>query len=400
MIRPPVAIPQLTIGRQTGTVVQDLKLGQIVRAQVLEGTPPDQGGGRALLLIGRSALGVRAQTPLRTGSTLTLQVSDLGRHIGLRVVEQTVKQPPIERTAPLLRQLIPQQTAGSPLYGTVTASPPPRAAPSELQSAWAGLRQAVPDTSKLTHARGLREAVRDSGVFLESKLARGPSQADLQVDLKAALLRLLAALARSPAGATTARPGHSVPAALSQPPPPPVKGSLPVPQPRAPIPPEISNPALQLNALRQMIEGSLARLNLHQVASSSTGQPEGAQSWLLEVPVRHGDAVDILHLRIREEERRGDRDSAADRVWSVEVALDLPGLGPVRARVKLLGESVSTAFWAEDESTADRIGRELPRLRSALEAHRLEVASMSARSDVPDTAVDATDGGGLLETRA
>jgi hypothetical protein len=87
-------------------------------------------------------------------------------------------------------------------------------------------------------------------------------------------------------------------------------------------------------------------------------------------------------------------------VWSVELALDLPGLGPLRARIQLLGESVSTAFWAEDEATAGRIDRELPRLRAALEARELEVAAMSASAGAPDEIAPGGSDGGLLDTRA
>lgn len=400
MLRVPAVIPQLTIGRPTSQLLQNLSIGQTVRAQVLQGTPPEQGGGRALLLIGRAALSVRAQTPLQAGSTLTLRVTELGSRIGLQVVERARVESSLPRAEPLLRRLVPQQAGAGPLYNTVAARPAPPGTSSQLQAAWQGLRQAMPKTETATQPQGLKQAIRDSGVFLEAKLMNGGPQPSLQGDLKAAALRLLSALVRQPPGTAMPQPGQRPSPLPVQSPPPPIGQAVPVPQPRVPVPAEMMSTALQFDSLRQMLESAVARMNLHQLVNSGAHQPEGTQSWLLEVPIQDGEGVDILHLRIRDEERQDGRDGAPERVWSVELALDLPGLGPLRARIQLLGESVSTAFWAEDEATAGRIDRELPRLRAALEARELEVAAMSASAGAPDEIAPGGSDGGLLDTRA
>lgn len=400
MLKPTAPTPQLTVARPNNRLLIGLTVGQTLKAQVVQGTPPEQGGGRALLLIGRTPLDVRTQTPLRTGSTLTLQVTELGKRIGLRLIEQDRERPPAPRTDPILRRLVPQQAGSGPLFTSLASSVAPSREDAELLNAWQALRRAMPMTENIIQAQGLKQAVRDSGMFLEAKLASGTPPPSLQVDLKAAALRLLAALVKNPASTPAAQGSSGGTGILASTPPPPLVNTGPVPQARAAIPPEMTNPKRQLEVLRHMVEGTLARMNLHQLASTVGSQAEGTQSWFFEVPVRDGDAADILHLRITEEERQRDRDGAPERVWSVELAVDLPGLGPIHARIQVLGEAVRTAFWAERDDTAERIARELPRLRASLEAHALEVAAMSASAGAPETGTGLGDTSSLLDTNA
>jgi hypothetical protein len=133
--------------------------------------------------------------------------------------------------------------------------------------------------------------------------------------------------------------------------------------------------AAALNELQQQTEGSLARLQLNQLASlpdSTEPQP----SWLLELPLRHQAQVDLFHLRIGHEASGSSEEAATGRPWVVNLAFDLPGLGPVQARVAVLGEQVSTTFWAEHAGTTQAFQTHLQTLSQNLQQAGLGVGDL------------------------
>jgi hypothetical protein len=270
-----------------------------------------------------------------------------------------------------------------------------------LQAA-AQIYRDLSDSHQAATARGLQQAIRDTGLFLESKLAqltRGGS-AELGTDFKAALLRLQALLNATPRP-TTAPAGAAPPphAAATSHPVPPLSG-LPL-QAQAASAPTLARVALAsiaLNELQQQTEGSLARLQLNQLASvpdSAETQP----NWLLELPLRHQAQVDLFHLRIGREAAAHTENAETGQPWVVNLAFDLPGLGPVQARVAVLGEQVSTTFWAEQASTTQAFHNHLETLRQNLQQAGLGVGDLVCRTGQapqPPTGPRAP----LMDTRA
>src|SRR5690606_22146096 len=123
----------------------------------------------------------------------------------------------------------------------------------------------------------LRQAMADAGTLLEARLragARTGAAPDLGADLKAGLLRLQQALGHAPpaqAGPSSPPPpGTGAPTALPVPPLlPPLSHTRPYPQPQAPAPAPALVPQV-LATLRRDVDGVLARLQLHQLASVGT----------------------------------------------------------------------------------------------------------------------------------
>jgi hypothetical protein len=133
--------------------------------------------------------------------------------------------------------------------------------------------------------------------------------------------------------------------------------------------------------LSRQVEGALARVQYNQLASLP--QEDGSrQVWQFDLPVRHGERLDGFHLQV-EEEQRDNGAAGEDSAWTVNLAFSLEPLGPVRVRIGLLGETVSSTFWAERESTARLIGGRLEELRQGFERVGLEVGQLSARQGLP-----------------
>jgi hypothetical protein len=149
----------------------------------------------------------------------------------------------------------------------------------------------------------------------------------------------------------------------------------------------------------KQVEGALARLELGQLASLRSDDASGPM-WLLELPVRSPDGeTDVLQLRIEQEASGAAEDSAP--VWAVSLAFDLAELGPMRARIAVRGEQVSTLFFAERETTVARVRTELGDLEDALSERGLRIGSLGCRAGVPARSSDPPqDGQPLLEVEA
>ena len=361
------------------------QVGQLLQAQVVTGTVNNQ----VTLRIGQTTIEAQTQTALAPGQTLTVQVMRLGNQPILKVLPQA---PPAlnDPLAAALRTALPKQTGLAPLLANLgllarSAGAGSTPLPATVSQAAAQIYRDLSDSHQAATARGLQQAVRDTGLFLESKLAqlsRGGS-AELGTDFKAALLRLQTLLSETPRPTPPPAASAGTPTGQSTAtahPAPPLRGQ-PV-QAQAAGDPTLARATLvgaALDELQQQTEGSLARLQLNQLASlpdSAEPQP----SWLLELPLRHQAQVDLFHLRIGRE-GAGQADNAeTGRPWVVNLAFDLPGLGPVQARVAVLGEQVSTTFWAEQSSTTQAFDSHLETLRQNLQQAGLGIGELVCRT--------------------
>lgn len=206
-------------------------------------------------------------------------------------------------------------------------------------------------------ASQIRRALSESGLFLETHLARGePPAAN---DLKANLVRLLALL----------RPLLEKAAAQ------PAKESSRPEQAGRPATPENLLTRVLGELLRQS-EGSLARVQLHQL--SSLPPEDGVrQAWQFELPIQYRERVDNFLVRLEQETNtRGKQDESA---WRLTLNFDFQPLGPVEARLTLQGEEVSSLFKASRPESAALIEKNLPRLNDAFERAGLKVGRLHAR---------------------
>jgi predicted thioesterase len=102
--------------------------------------------------------------------------------------------------------------------------------------------------------------------------------------------------------------------------------------------------------LGDQLRGGVAQIEVNQLRHlSDTAQ--GNAVWRIDLPVRdvNGQAQ-LLHLEV-EEEAPARQDGEAVRQWTMRVDLDIQPLGPMHAKVTLIGERVHTVIWAEREHT-------------------------------------------------
>ena len=134
-----------------------------------------------------------------------------------------------------------------------------------------------------------------------------------------------------------------------------------------------------IDELVRQVEGSIARVQLSQLASmpqDHSSQP----SWTLEFPLRHGDNVDIVQLRL---EKEAPQDDEKESRWRVTLTLDLPKIGTLYATITVCGESASATLWAEEAETAKLIDSHLQLLRDALEQQGVVAGEIRCQQGSP-----------------
>jgi len=199
-IRLPVLIPTTPL-LQAGS--QPLRLGDILRA-VVQAQLKDNAFLLRLDASGRT-LAAHSSANLKPGQILELEVFRLGATPELRMMprgsdavapESTVQQ--------ALRQFLPKHEPLADviqeLHGLIAQARQTSALPNPTIQALENLLASIPRKSELTTPEGVEAGLRNSGVFLEAKLA---SHADLppdfaDSDFKAQLLRVLDSLKMLP----------------------------------------------------------------------------------------------------------------------------------------------------------------------------------------------------------
>ena len=397
----PIDSGRTVLARNTSAPAK-FQVGQALKATVVSGTPTARIGGDAILRIGTGNFPVRSQINLQAGQQLNLQVAQLKPHLMLSIMPPSGQTPPASAQAMTthLLQLQPKQ-GGLPTFlaalNLASQSNALHRAPNKVNALIDRLVNSLASRSQIVQANGLRQAFHNSGLFLEAKLnaSRGGKHVSVNQDLKANFITLLNRLANSP---TADGKGLMARFLADAPPPLPHRDAPPTPQPRVRLNEPITlNPGSMQETLRQLGEAALARLTLHQISAALHAQ-DGRACWLVEIPVRWGEQLDILHMRI-EAERRGAKRDKHHR-WNAKLALDLPGLGALQIHVTAGNNQISSVFWAERKSTANLLREKLPQLKLALEDRGLTASALVCREGVPPAELVDSEARPLLDTQA
>jgi flagellar hook-length control protein FliK len=452
----PTRAPQLARVAGLTATQTTLQLGRQFTATVVE----RQGANQYLLEIyqpgvkGETMLRALSVTALEPGQSLRLEVVDNGPPPQLRVMP-----PPLDDTQEVigqaLRQFLPKQEDLHSVMERLTRFMASHAnadneahLPQSLRDALRNVLSAMPDKGALSTAEGLKQAIQNSGLFLEARLAQmtessqNPAQS-LAQDMKARLLKLADGLiARLSALEGSAPQGENEPDAVvffprpgvvsqsgallaqknamitgGQNSPPslamPETAEEPAPgqplQPRAvaerpmaesvqiaPSPPR----ELELKELLNKTESALAKIVLDQLASAP--RPDStAQSWRLDLPFHNQGQSETASLKIsREGGHRNGGEAERNSPWAVTLELDPPGLGKLYSRLTLLNGELSGVFWSEMPATAELVGQHLDRLDARLRAAGLKTGRLNAAVGAPPEPVSSQAKPRLLDERA
>jgi len=354
--------------------------------------------------------------PAEVGQRLQVQVTDVKQNIPtLQVMDSQrpalvladlinqaqAKQQPLQQ---LLNNLVQVKSTDALLNAL------PKQVTEHIDTLW----RALPEASQLQRPDTMRQAFLHAGPFLESQLLKA-EQSNARffpaLDTKTSLLRLAEALRQQnlnpvsrqtnttaqmpltqtnpqllPQGNTLSQ--HANTAAKHQPPAARVDPNIPAPPSRQTqtLANMTTNQLLEL--LTQQTEGSLQRTLTQQLQMLNADNIR--QQLAFELPIKHGDEIDVFDMRIHPDQQGSQQDGAEqERPWTVMMAFNLEGLGAVRAQISLVNDQISTHWWAEQQQTVDLFQQHMSTLQDRLSHVGLDVDKVKCQCGVPKVSGDA-----------
>lgn len=249
------------------------------------------------------------------------------------------------KIADALKQLLPIQDSPLPLLNQLVQSLPQLGRDASVAETLRQLAQEIlrnlPQQSQLSDPLRLKQAVQDSGLFLERKLLElltGQTEIDLKSDFKLKLLQLVQLLGQEPAAA-------------------PADAKL-------------------LAEILQKTQGALAKLTLDQLnALPKEDLPK--QGWAVELPFFHNGKADKVHIEI-ERDRSGSPEQQ-QKNWAVSIVITPPNLGTIRCKISCYDGSVNTRFTSDAAVTVELINTHLDYLKRQFEDNGLTTGFMDAQ---------------------
>ncbi|MBO0493410.1 flagellar hook-length control protein FliK [Pseudomonas sp. Marseille-Q1929] len=384
--------------------------GTLLQAKVLTTQMLPQGTAqpaiyRSLVTVLNNALAgatltLESPQPLRVGSLLSAVVQNA----------QTLNFVPLSGLKDQLaitQQLATQQSRQGSLDAVFTAlqNLPRGGTSAELRAAADRLLAALPDLAQVSNPKILAQVIQNSGAFLEAKLLAGQNPQIPPLDMKGALLRLVADLL--PALPTSTNLNAILAAnTLAQVLPNFVRSPLntlgQVSARQAPVGfplPERLMEKLEgegdLENLLRLAAGAISRLQSHQLSSleqtGTTADGRLQTTWQLEIPLRTLQDIVPLQVKFQREEPAPDKDQPERKdkkdpkqmLWRVELAFDMEPLGPLQVQAQLNQGKLSSQLWASRPFTASLIESHLGNLRERLVTSGINVGDLDCHLGTP-----------------
>ncbi|MET0123123.1 MAG: flagellar hook-length control protein FliK [Candidatus Thiodiazotropha sp. 6PLUC9] len=371
-------LPPLPTSVTAKSLLETIQPGQVLRGTALSETI----NGAMRLQIGVTQLTAQTTLSVSPGQPLLLQVEKGGQLPELRVITQPTQK---ELTAWALKNNLPRQQPLPQLFKALVetlSKPTTQPLPEPVKQAVAQILTRTLSIDSSNFKPDMSKALQLSGTQTELQLIR---QTLPNNDLKLNLLRLIG-LIKPYISQSSVSTGSGLPVQGQAAPNLAPKSSLQLPMQNLPLPstpqPPVAPQAVETDAtvkllldLFKHIDGAIARIQTNQLSSLPTDDST-RQIWQFELPIRNGDGFDLFHIKIARDGHHGATNSQSG--WQLTLHMNLSPLGPMRIRLHLVGESISTTIWSEIPETSTMVSQQLDRLRSGLESAGLEVKKLEA----------------------
>lgn len=413
-------------------ISQTWKVGQVLNATVERG---GENLDKILLRIGQHALESKTPLPLKTGEQIKVLVKSLGEAPLLSIITQPTTA---QIAASQLRPFISQQQDWRPLLELAIKMLASNSLPAEARPRLQNLLQQIPGPEQLSQPHILRQLIKRSGIMLEAHLARRGD--NIETDFKAQLqqlnkllqnfspvagqtshheqaMRLIENYLRNPllpvqrlaqelgALINPADMRHLLAAIETQKMDNPLTGS--VMQLFAHIQKHQGTPTLEqlikllsdqntLGELKIAVNNAISHISQQQLLPLLR-DADSTLLLLFGLPMRHDHETHWVDFRIEREKKSA---SQADAGWQVTLNFDIASLGPMQARLHLLGKQLAATFRATNDDTLAKIRQHLPLLQQALQRGGIEVTKLDVIQGRIEIPPPVTTGVRLLDEQA
>lgn len=396
------SIASTTQSSDPNSVPPDWKIAQQIKAVITQITD------KQLFL---DIQGIKANTikpniaDLQVGDILKLQIEQLKPMPQFRIVGLQ-KNLETNLVTQALKNMMSQNTSLNPLLKNIhfiATSPALRPAPLsiEVNAAVRNIFQQIPSPFNLKTGSQVNNQLQNSGLFIENKIknhifsAIQASQTHKTSNIKAQLSSGLESVFKNDLGAqlhrlanliktqlqTTSSPTTSLLTKnITQPnniQPAGNKAATPqgtrAPAEQASLQNITSRDEAMQTFLRQ-IESSLTHLQQNQLQNLNESQA-GRPMWLMELPIKNGQDIDLFKLRISEEDET-ETEGEIKKIWNITLQFDLTGLGKIKSHIKMQNDYISAQFFSEKTETLALFQENLDFLRGRLNYNGLNVGNI------------------------
>ncbi len=377
-------------------------------------TSPKQTG---LITIERSQL-LNAPSDLKIGQNLNLEAIKTGPMTAFKVIPpQTNLGASEAKIAEFVKQFLPRHEAAPVFLNQLIKDLPQlmknETVPQALKDIAAQIIQNLPPKEQLVSSQGLKQALTNSGLFLEAKL---PAQAELikvlpqlikNESLPLSIQRIAINVLQN---LTQKDPLLNIPA--SQPKPlsttelaalklnlekqTATSNTAPLDQEdfkanllkfidalkqelsaQSELPP---NP-VELDLLKNLqtkTENTVAKIVLDQLVSLPK-EESTKQVWVIDIPFLDRQRAESVRIEIQQDKE--NTQYAGNKDWSVNITITPPELGTIHCLVSYRNEVINTFFKSNSFKTAELIKHNLDYLKNQLEESGLKTGHLDAQDD-------------------
>lgn len=150
--------------------------------------------------------------------------------------------------------------------------------------------------------------------------------------------------------------------------------------------------APQLRLLREQIkqklltlsQAGLAKVQTQQLQMLSEPASGVIQRWLMELPFSHQGEVRSIELEIQKREaKKKNAEGKLQNQWQLRLNIDLQELGNLQADIKLIAERGSIQLWFAKTETLQLAQAKLDTLRQSLTQRGLELEELRCHQGIP-----------------
>ncbi len=397
----PTPLPVKTIH----TNLSQWLLGQILNATVIGRKSADT------LILQIQNQQIEAKTnpdkAINAGQQLKLVVEKLGDPVVLRVLQQDSAKVIHEIKQQLLRESVPKQASMEKLTMILNqASRNIREVikffPAPIEQQFKKLIEHLPTKTNLNNETGLKAAIKNSGVFFESKLLaeisskkypgnllkttkQAPNQVSSQTqhqgtakDLKANLLQLSGVINKYKQQTQNQESNFIKQAQVT-----------PFFETAKKSTAKIENSAkvieltLKMDAetINKQIESSIARIEVNQSKAIITHDNK-TPIWSIEIPVKDKQDIDLVKLDIQaDEESKNENEN--EKLWAANLKIDFENIGTVSAKLSIIDKEVNATLWSENEILNELINDNLFLLNNQIEKCGLSTGKIICLEEAP-----------------
>ncbi len=390
------------------TKASQLNLSQWIIGQLLNATVTGRKSADTLLLQIQNQQ-IEAKTPadksIIPGDQLKLVVAKNGDPIVLQVLQQNSQKVTHEIKQQLLRENVPKQASMEKLTTVLNqVSNNVRDAvkflPLPIAQQFKKLIEHLPVKTRVNTEAGLKAAIKDSGIFLESKLltevksnesSAKPSKIISQTshqpltqhqsvakDLKMNLLQLSDVISKYKQSLKTPELNSARLTQFA-----PVVERAKATSTKANSANKVIDLALKLDAetLSKQVESSIARVEVNQSKAIVTHDNQ-SPVWSIELPVKDKQDIDLLQLDIQAD-KDSNSDNEKDQLWTVNLKIDFENIGSISARLSLVDKEVNATLWSENETLSGLINNNLNLLNNQIEKQGLSAGKIVCLDEIP-----------------